>query len=140
MDVAIFDRNMEEYGMWDNFKNNVEYDPEEFFKYNRHIIKYKGNFTWDIQLSWGETFENTIHINVQSLATNWHWVRLDTDDNTIHIENEIISEDEIIPSDRTGIHLHLKDFPLRTTVGWRGPIMLWEHVKDKEQVYWNTTD
>ncbi len=100
----------------------------------------KGNFTWDIHFSWGETFENTIHINVQSLATNWHWVRLDTDDNTIHIENEIISEDEIIPSDRTGIHLHLKDFPLRTTVGWRGPIMLWEHVKDKEQVYWNTTD
>ncbi len=139
LDVAIFDRNMEEYGMWDNFRDREKYGPEEFFKNNRCTIKYKGDFIWDIQFSWGETFEHPVHVNVQSLATNWNWIVLNTNDNTIHIKNEILSESESIPSDRTKVNLRLQDFPLRTRVGWRGPIMLWEHVKNKGKVYWTTS-
>ena len=136
LDVVIFDRNMEENGIWDKFKKDKKYNPEDFFKYNHHIIKYKGNFIWDIQFSWGETFEYPIHINVQSLSTNWNWIVLDTHDNTININNEEISQDESIPDGRKDVYLYLEDFPLRTRVGWRGSIMLWKHVKNKGQVYW----
>ena len=138
LDVVLFDRNVEEYGIWDKLKRETPYDPQDFFKWNRAILVYKGgeNRSWDIHFSFGETHEHPAHINVEHLPTNWHWTALEKD-GYVHITNNILNTGETLVDypDHHPIHLQWEDFSGDTTVGWRGPIMLWKDLRDKPKVY-----
>jgi len=136
LDVVIFDGNFEEYGMWEKYKKNEAYDPEDILQYNRTKIIYKGDFMWDIVMSDCGTFEHPVHLNVEHLPTNYTWVEIDETDKGIHITREILSEGEEMPND-TSTHLHNTEIPDTTRAGWRGPIMLWEYVKDMPKIHWH---
>lgn len=136
IDVVIWDRNYEEYWIWDNAEDKKEYDPEEFFEQNRHQITYLGNMKWDIKFPFGETIAHPIHLDTSSLQTNWRWVAVE-EDGFIHITTEVVNEGEEIPSHWEPKHMHWSEFPDTTIVGWRGPIMLWDNLKNMPQVYYD---
>ncbi len=89
IDVVIWDRNFEEYWIWENAENEKSYDPQVFFAENRHTITYKGNMTWDIDL-WEEVITHPIHLNTEHLQTHWTWYGIDKKDGEVHITNEIL--------------------------------------------------
>ena len=95
---------------------------------------YKGNYTWDIQASWG-TYEHSFHLNVEHLNTNWTWVAIDPEDGKVHITDNIFDEGKE-HNNWKPIHIHFDEFPKNTRVGWRGPVMLWEKVKNMPQIFW----
>ncbi len=134
-DVVIWDRNFEEYWIWDNAEEEKLYDPKEFFRKNRHKLTYKGNMVWDIHFIFNETFEHQVHLDVAGLPTNWTWCVLD-DDGTINITSERLKEGEEIPPERKPICMHWTEFPTSTRVGWRGPIMLWDDLDKYGKVYY----
>ena len=138
LDVVIWDRNFEEYWIWDNAESGKNYDAEEFFKHNRNQITYKGNMEWDIHFSFVETIEHPVHLDTTGVETNWTWVAIGTD-GKIHITKEILNKEEKIPSHWKPKHIHWSEFPEDTRVGWRGPMMLWKDLKDAPRVYYVST-
>jgi hypothetical protein len=135
LDVVIFDRNFEEYGMWDEIPANTPFEPKQFFRFNHHQIEWLGDGRWNLKLQWGD-FEHPLHYNVESLATNWTWLGPD-ENGMIDVRQEIINGDEEIPLTRKAFSLSITDFHPRTRVGWRGPVMMWKHVQEsKDRVFW----
>lgn len=134
IDVVIWDRNFEEYWIWENAKNKQLYNAETFFEENHHQIKYKGNMEWEIIFNFGETYTHKIHLDVSNLNTYWKWYGL-SDDNKIHITQEILKDNQKIPKHWKKKHAHYSEFSDNTRVGWRGPIMLWDKLKKMPQVY-----
>ena len=135
LDVVIWDRNFEESWIWDNAENLKHYDPEIFFKNNRHQLTYCGDMDWKIKFNFGETIYHTIHLNVSHLDTYWTWVAIDEKDGYIHITDESVRNGHKIPEHWKPKHIHWSEFPETTRAGWRGPIMLWSKLKDMPQVY-----
>jgi len=142
LDVVIWDRNYEEYWIWDNAKQNQHYDPQTFFKANRCTLKYLGDMKWNITMGWGETFEHPVHLDLSNTPkTNWNWMPINfderayepTNDGKVHITTEIGEKGD----DWTEQHIHWTEFPDDTRVGWRGPIMRWSDLESQPNVYWN---
>jgi hypothetical protein len=136
IDVVVWDTNFEEYWIWDSAEKNKSYDPFIFFKSNRCKITYKGNMLWDIYFDFGDTCTHPVHLDVSSLQTNWTWYEINELDGQIHITEEILDEKQSILSDWTPKHIYWTEFPDTTRVGWRGPIMLWDKLKDLPQVFY----
>jgi hypothetical protein len=135
IEVAIFDRNMEEYGMWDQIPGNESLNPAEFFRFNKHHIEISGNDRWMLRLQWGD-FEHPIHYNVESLATHWTWL-VPEKDGIIRCGTEILRDKESIPNNRKAFEINVADLHPLTRVGWRGPVMLWKHVEASNiPVFW----
>ena len=126
IDVIIWDRNFEEYGIWDTRESGVSYNPNDFFKGNHHQITYQGNMEWDIHFDFGETVRHPINLDVSSLNTKWKWIPIE-DVSTDAVKNTVESK-----------RLNWEQFPTNTRVGWRGPIMLWDKVKDMGPIYYIT--
>ncbi|AYV75426.1 MAG: hypothetical protein Terrestrivirus1_300 [Terrestrivirus sp.] len=124
IDVVIWDKNFEEYWIWEHAEEKTYYDPCVFFKSNRCKLTYKGDMQWDIYFDFGDTFTHPVHLDVSSLQTDWTWYPIDELDGKIH-------------SDWTTKHIHWTEFPDTTRVGWRGPIMLWDKLKDLPQIYYD---
>ncbi len=137
LDVVIWDRNFEEYWIWNKAKSNKPYDPQIFFGPNRWTIIYKGDMEWTIisEAGEGESFDHPVHLNTEHLNTYMIWVGLEND-GMVHIEYEIIKEGNKIPKGWIETHIHWKDFPKTTRVGWRGPIMLWKKLEKLAKVYY----
>ena len=55
VDVVMWDRNFEEYWIWEFATPMKEYKPEVFFAENRWTITYKGNLEWTISKPNSET-------------------------------------------------------------------------------------
>ena len=72
----------------------------------------------------GDTYTHPVHLDISSLQTNWTWYPIDELDGKI-------------PLDQTGKHIHWTEFSDITRVGWRGPIMLWDKLKDLPQIYYD---
>lgn len=137
LDVVIWDGNWEEY--WSSAENLKPYSAEEFFKFNRHQLTYKGDMKWDIHFNFGETFEHPVHLNTDHLQTFSRWCKVDEKDGKIHITSEYLPQGmSEIPSIWKPKHIHWTEFPDTTRVGWRGPIMLWSKLKDCPSVYLET--
>lgn len=132
LDVAIFDRNMEEYGMWAEIPANTPFPADEFFRFNHHKIKIMENGCWELQMN-SEKFQHPIHYNTESYATRWTWVVPSGKDNKV-IELQRKGKGQKLRV----FKLAIKDmFPL-TRIGWRGPVMLWKYVKESTiPVYWD---
>ena len=123
IDVAIFDRNMEEYGMWDDIRPDTPLKAKEFFRFNHHQIRIIDNNNWILIMD-GEEFDFPLHYNLKK-------------DGTIRIKNEIINSGEQIPHGRKKFKINVSDLHPLTRVGWRGPVMLWKYVQEsKVQVIW----
>jgi len=135
LDVIIWDRNFEESWIWNKAELNKLYDAQEFFKDQRATLIYKGNMEWTIAFCWGESFDHPIHLNVEHLETYWTWMGI-KNDGMIHIENEIIDKDSRIPDGWREKHIHWTNFPKSARAGWRGPIMLWNKLKELPKVYY----
>ncbi len=136
IDVVIWDRNFEEYWIWNNAENEKPYEPQIFFKSNHHKITYKGDMKWDIHFNFGETIEHPIHLDVSELNTYWIWCAIDGTDGKIHITNEIVKNGEKIPPHWKPKHIHWTEFSDNTRVGWRGPMMLWDELNNLSSVYY----
>jgi len=136
LDVVIWDRNFEEYHIWENCKSEKLYDSKEFFKENRHKITYQGYIKWDIHFPYGETIQHPVHLNTSGLETNWEWYAISQQDGYVNITNEILKSGEIIPKHWKSKRIHWTEFPETTRVGWRGPIMLWEDLDKMPNVYY----
>jgi len=136
LDVVIWDGNWEEYWAWEKAENLKPYSPEEFFTKNRHKLVYRGNLTWDIHFRFGEVIEHPVHLNTEHLQTYCRWCAVDEKDGKIHITSEYLPRgQDKIPICWRAKHIHWTKFPETTRVGWRGPIMLWEKLKNCPQVY-----
>ena len=66
IDVICWDRNWEEYWIWDNAEKDKPYDPREFFKGSKQILEYKGGCTWDINFSFGEMIVHPFHVSLDT--------------------------------------------------------------------------
>ncbi len=136
LDVVIWDRNFEEYWIWDNAKCNKLYKPIEFFKENRCLLNYLGDYKWDITFPYGETIRHPVHLEVTSLKTNWKWMHIE--DGEIHIKNEVVSINEKIPNGWKAIHKPITEVSNETRVGWRGPMIMWNELENLPDVYLNS--
>lgn len=127
-DVAIFDRNFEEYFI-DNLKENHNYNPSYFFKKNRHKIKKNNDLTWEISFHFENICPN-IEVNVENLTSNCVWHPLDQEyiifDKSHKLEKNIKNK------------IYWEDLDENTRIGWRGPIMLWKDIEKKHnpKIYW----
>lgn len=143
LDVIIWDRNFEEPWIWSNAKKMQPYDPHIFFAENHHTLTYLGNMKWDLHFNFlteeekkcKNKFVHPVHIDVSNLPTNWTWVDI-PDDGIINITRDIIGTGEKLGPNKNK-PMHWSEFPGSTRVGWRGPIMLWEHMKKMPQVYYD---
>lgn len=136
LDVVIWDINFEEYWIWQNAKQGINYNPKDFFASNHHCIEYLGNYKWDVNFNFGETFTHPIHLDVSSMNTNWTWCPLENDRTKISHEMLNIS-DEFTPNKKAP-QKHITEFDKNTRVGWRGPIMLWNELNNLSNVYLDT--
>lgn len=135
LDVVIWDRNYEEYWMWTKAVPVQLYSPEEFYKQNRHQLKYLGDYQWDITYPFGETHTHPLHLWVGNLRTTWEWYELQ--DGWINVRQEYLASKQKIPIHWSPIHKHISEFEPATRVGWRGPIMLWSKLADKGKVFYD---
>ena len=134
-DVVIFDRNFEEYFIWENTRKNENYTAEYFFQGNRCRIKYNGNLTWDIEFDVG-TITHPVELDVTDLGTGWAWMPLNGEYMTI---NTVVKDWKITDLPQNEQHnIHFTKFNDNTRIGWRGPIMLWSDVKNAQDVYWSS--
>lgn len=133
LDVVIWDRNFAEYWIWENAKENVNYNPKDFFVSNHHSIKYLGDYKWDINFNNCETFTHPIHLDVSSMDTNWKWWPLEN--NEIKIFHEILNISKELPPNKKVPQKHITEFDKNTRIGWRGPIMLWSELDNLSDVY-----
>mgnify|MGYP006976398487 CR=1 FL=1 len=162
LDVVIWDRNFEEYWIWDQ-PQNVPYSPEVFFSENRHQLVYQGGHKWDIEFNFGETIRHPFHLSLEGENTSYTWTSLegkephdcqcqsrpvgsesspeDQVENSydwIHITTYVKKDDQSGPPEGWGpIHKHYDDFPTTTRVGWRGPMMLWDRLADLGMVHYH---
>lgn len=137
--VVMFDRNFEEYHIWDNTKQNTPYEPEDFFQQNEMDIVYHGNMEWTLNMKWGE-FEHPVHFDVASLDRGWTWSPVDVhkenpNERGISITGEPLCLGEKLPKGKTSLWMSWSEFPPDTRVGWRGPMMMWDTLKYLPLVY-----
>jgi hypothetical protein len=135
-DVIIFDRNFEEYSIWNNFKKNKEYNPTHFFEDNQCKITYNGNLTWDIHYPFGGTACHNIELDIEKLNTGWHWSPLCEEYMILDTTTKNHRITKLPPKDQQKIHW--SQFDDDTRIGWRGPIMLWKDVEDDIKIYWTS--
>jgi len=139
MDVAIFDRNMEEYGMWDKIPGNTPMPASDMFRFNHHQIKMLENGNWVISMC-GDEHKHPIHYNFESLATHWTWLGsyIGGDANpVICVKHEITRDGEDMPKGRKPFEINVADLHPLTRVGWRGPVMFWKYVENSNMpVFW----
>jgi len=125
IEVVIWDRNFEEYGIWNSVKEGVSYNPQIFFQCNKHKLTYKGNMIWDIDFNHGETFRHPVHIEHEKNK----WRAIDNDGNVYSGCSDCETKK---------ILQHWSEYPGNSRVGWRGPAMLWDKLNGLPQVYWDT--
>ena len=136
IDVIIWDANWEEYWIWDNAEPGKNYDPQSFFKENRHQITYLGNMEWNIHFNFGDTFRHPVHIITSISDKNWWWSEIVN--GSVHTENQGLT----CPHGKSLTQKNPKrsewtQLPHTTRVGWRGPMMLWNKLVEMPQVYYN---
>jgi hypothetical protein len=140
LDVVIWDRNFEEYWIWDRAIPNHHYPPLEFFSKNRYTLVYLGDFEWDIVFPW-ETIKHPIHLSLESLNINYTWAALGND-GIIHIDQYRTKDAKGLISSliEVPIHKHYSTFPSNTRIGWRGPIILSEKLTSLPNVFYSRRD
>lgn len=136
-EVVMFDRNFEEYDIWENIKQKTSLPATTFFKHNKGTLTYKGDLKWDITYDFGETIEHEVHISTASLSTSWKWVNIEN--NHIEIKNEVLDNRVTLPSHKSKMKIPISKFPLETRVGWRGPMIEWKYLSKLPPVYWERT-
>ena len=127
-DVVIWDYNFAESWIKYGAIADKHYKPAEFFRYNRRQLVYLGDMMWKIIYpSISFEIEHPIHINVSEYDNKRKWLPLG-DDNKIHIMegNDGTTKD---------VTMHWSEFPRDTAVGWRGPVMPWDHLQKYGDVY-----
>lgn len=134
-EVVILDRNFEETKIWDKIPKKKPISPQEMFEDNQAKITSLGGYRWKIEFDWGETIEESFHVNVSSLNTNWNWVPIE--DGEVVIDHEVLVSGESLPDDDFKEFRHSwKKIHPRTRVGWRGPIIRWSDLEGLSKVYW----
>lgn len=129
LELAIFDRNMEDGKIWTYLKPKKNYKPEHFFSETRHKVTYNGGHTWQILFEYADGKSQLVEHNlevdyshVQKLSNSDHdclWHPVDCDG---YIDG-----------------IYWKDLPDDVRIGWRGPAMLWKDLKSysgKYKVYY----
>lgn len=133
-DVIIWDRNFEEYGIWGGLKEEKTYKPAKFFKGNHHKIKYNGDFTWDITFEFGGTITHPVHLDIKKEGTGWWWSPLDGE--YIVLDTSYSNGKITKKKKKKVVKKHHSEYRDDTRIGWRGPMMLWEHVESGEPVHY----
>ena len=136
-EVAIFDRNFEEYKIL-NLPENKKYKPSYFFSANKHTITYIGDLNWIIHYPSGEDNQHRVEIDVKKYDNGWTWMPVDCDGPYLTLDS-ISSNGRIInvPKNKQK-RIHLSKLDNSTKIGWRGPIMLWDDLrKHKDKVYYD---
>jgi hypothetical protein len=125
--LLILDRNI--YDTTDSFKQGKLYSPTTFFK---------KNYAW---------YWKTDDTNLSGkIKYAWQKVNDEPYDFEFHVEYKINNwypfKNGILPAkDNQGIFTllnkdkHIKDFSGKTHLGYRGPIILWDKIKDLDKVY-----
>ena len=117
--VVVWDRNVEEYGIWENLLKNEEYDAEEFFRWNVYTLTYQGNVKILLKSETSDDIEDNLHVDITAYDVGWKWNPLQ-DDGSLVIGKIKVPSSSIHP---------------QTRVGFRGPMMLFRHLKGKRVFY-----
>jgi hypothetical protein len=120
--VALFDRNFEEYGIWNKFDKYKLYDPVKFFEYNKATIEYNGGNTWKITMDGDENvhFIEVDVVNIRPKNSKLTW-------SPINDKGDLCC---------LGKKVNFNDVSNDTRIGWRGPMILWHKiVKFDKKVY-----
>lgn len=133
-EVVIWDRNFEEYWMWESAVPGQRYDPQTFFAANRWTVTYRGDLNWTLEQNATGEVNDSIHINTASLNTSWNWSPLK--DGYVNISNEEVSSGFSLAG-LSPKNIHWTRFPDQTRVGWRGPMMRWEKLATMPNVYYD---
>lgn len=115
-------------------KPNTLLPATKFFKHNKALIEYLGNYEWNITYDYGETLKQSINLSTSSLATNWTWVVIEN--GKIVIKNEVMDNRVPLPEHKSAFEIPVSKFPLETRIGWRGPMIEWQHLANLPKVYW----
>jgi len=130
VEVAMFDSNFEEYDIWNNIKPGEILPAPMFFKHNKSTLIYKGNLVWDIEYDFGETIEHPVHICTEGINSKSYFTK--SENGNIKIKSEAFTNGE-----KKYQIINCKNLSSQTRVGWRGPMIKWEHLSHLPPVYWN---
>jgi hypothetical protein len=131
--VLVLDRNFEEYHIWNDLEENKSYSPEQFFKKNICKIKNNGDLTWDIIDSSGDKNCYNVEINVKVLGSNLDWCPVFRSNPNLASDGDYVT----IYNKKGNKHkIYWDELASNVRIGWRGPMILWEHVKNNPKVYW----
>lgn len=130
-DCVLWDRNFEEYGIWNKVESEKLYKATKFFESNRVRIKYLGDMKWLLKMDCGE-FLHMIHIDTSKLHDKWKWMPLDSDQ-ILRLESNC---SRCSKNSKSKKGIKWKNLPTNTRVGWRGPMMLWKHLESAPKIYY----
>ena len=124
--LLVIDRNALERGVRDNTPNTV-YEPEEFFKTSfamyKHDTDLKGKILFGGDDGKFQDFEFDLYL---SEAQCWYPLK----------NQSIPAKDEQGYFDfNFGKPKYYSEFDKNTEVGWRGPMIMWEELKNMPRVY-----
>lgn len=122
--VAIFDRNFEEYFIWDDLSKYKIYKPRYFFKANKCKVTYRGNMVWSIDNFGDDECGRPVELDTAILNNGYKWMPV--------INNYVRC------SKKPGYSCSF--FPNNTRIGWRGPMMLWTDLVNGPDVYYAELD
>lgn len=129
--IVLFDRNFEEYGIWDEMKENVADDPIRFFRFNTFTATKTGPYCWQLDgIMENQNFR--IELDIANLGTGWNWAPVNKEGEiklTSTVKNWKVTEiknPNIIP---------WKAFNDSTRIGWRGPAIKLIDIKEFGPVY-----
>lgn len=110
--LVVFDGNYEEYGLWCNYNDYMDYKPSELFQYNKQTITYLGNQEWESKTDCipPKDIQFYVTLNKKTCWRNWE---------------EILEDNP---------EFKYEDLDKNTPIGWRGYCMLWEDIEKCEDM------
>lgn len=125
--VLVLDRNFDEFCCKEETnKSSTHYKPEHFFRENTatyvHAQNMKGKLTFH-----GIDYTRDFEFDVEYDKDCWYPL----EDGCLPKEDEQKLAPFSFPEPKP-----YTDFPTTTRVGWRGPMILWEKVKELPDIYW----
>ncbi len=126
--VLVIDRNLCDVVCNDNHGNTL-YDPELFFRYNTATYTHNEGLQGNIIYHWRDQDSQDYRFEFEIEYEKDRWYPLE--------DGQLPKTDPQGFSSFSYQNPKLwSSFPQTTRIGWRGPMLLWEKVRDQPKVYW----
>ena len=129
LEILVLDRNVWDIALNEKTnKPNVNYDPETFFRFNRGTYTHNDSMKGTMVFHWeDENFvDNCFEFDLEYMEKNWY-----------PLKNGMLPKELYNGWEKDK---HWTDFLITTKVGYRGPMILWDKLKEMPKIVQDLTD